>query len=137
MVSSWKIQLSSVQSLSRVRLFVTSWTVAHQASLSFTNSRSLLKLLSIEFVMPYNHLILCRPLLLLPSIFPSVRVLPNESVLPIRWPKYCSCSFSINLSNGYLGLTCFRIDWFDLPLAKGFWRDFSNATVQKHHFLGA
>ena len=105
---------SSVQSLSRVRLFATPWTVAHQASLSITNCQSLLKLMSIESVMPSNHLILCRPLLLLPSIFPSIRVFSNESVLRIRWPKYRSFGFSISPSNEYSGLISFRIDWLDL-----------------------
>ena len=93
--------LNSVQSLSCVRLFATPWTVAHQASLSITNSWSLLKLMSIELVMPSNHLILCHPLLLLPSTFPSIRVFSNESVLHIRWPKYWSFSFSISPSNEY------------------------------------
>ena len=103
---------SSVQSLSRVRLFTTPRTEAHQASLSITNSRSLFKLMSIESVMPSNHLILCRPLLLLPSIFPSIRVFSNESALCIRWPKYWSFSFNTSSSNS--GLISFRIDWFDL-----------------------
>ena len=103
-----------VQSLSRVQLFVTPWTAAHQASLSITNSRSLLRLVSLESVMPSNHLILCRPLLLLPSIFLSSRVFSNESALHIRWPKYWRFSFSISPSNEYLGLNSFRIDWFDL-----------------------
>ena len=89
------------------------WTAAHQASLSITNSGSLLKLMSIESVMPSNHLILCRPLLLLPSIFPSIKVFSNESVLHIRWPKYWNFSFSITASNEYSGLISFRIDWFD------------------------
>ena len=102
-----------VQSLSCVPLFVTPWTAAYQASLSFTISQSLLKLMSIESVMPSNHLILCCPLLL-PSIFPSIRVFSNESVLPIRWPKYWSFSFSISPSNVYSGLISFRIDLFDL-----------------------
>ena len=97
-------QFSSVQSLSRVRLLATPWTAAHQASLSITNSRSLSKFMSIESVMPSNHLILCHPLLLLPSIFASIRVFSNESVLPIRWPKYWSFSFSITHSNEYSGL---------------------------------
>ena len=109
-------QFSSVQSLSCVRLFVTPWTVAHQASLSITNSRSLLKLLSIESVMPSNHLILSHLLLLLPSIFPSIRVFSNESVLCIRWPKYWSFSFRVSPSNEYSGLISFRMDWLD-PLA--------------------
>ena len=110
---------SSVQLLSCVWLLATPWTAAHQASLSFTNSWSLLKLMSVESGMPYNHLILCCPLLLLPSTFCSVRVFSNESVLPTRCPKYCSCSFSINPSNEYSGLTSFRIDWFDLLAGQG------------------
>ena len=110
---------SSVQSLSRVRLFLTPRTAAHQASLSITNSRSLLKLMSIESVMPSNHLILCSPLLLLPSIFPSIRVFSNESVLRIRWPKYWSFSFSISPSNEYSGLISFRMDWLDLLAVQG------------------
>ena len=104
----------NVQSLSRVRLFVAPWTAAHQASLFFTVSRSFLKLMCIESVMPSKHLILCHPLLLLPLIFPSIRVFSNESALYIRWAKYWSFSFSINLSNEYSGLISFRIDWFDL-----------------------
>ena len=104
-----------VQSLSRVQLFVTPWTAAHQASLSFTISQSLLKLMSIELMMLSKHLILCRPLLLLPSIFPSIRVFSNESALHIRWPKYRSFSFSIGPSRvEYSGLISFRIEWFDL-----------------------
>ena len=106
--------ISSVQSLSPVWLFLTPWTTASQASLSITNSLSLLKLMSIKSVMPSNHLILCRPLLLLYSIFPSIRVFSSESVLHIRWPKYWSFSFSISPSNEYSGLTSFRIDWLDL-----------------------
>ena len=102
-----------VQLLNHVRLFVTPWTVACQASLSFTISQSLLKLMSIESVMPSNHLVLCRPLLLLPSMFPSIRVFSNESVLHIRWPKYCNFSFSISASNEYSGLISYRIDCFD------------------------
>ena len=109
------IQFSSVQSFSRVRLFVTPWTAARQASLSITHSRSPPKLMSIELVMPSNHLILCCPLLLLPSIFPSIRVFSNESVLHIRWPKHWSFSFSISPSNEYSGLISFRMDWLDLP----------------------
>ena len=104
---------SSVQSLSHVRLFVTPWTAAHQASLSITNSWSLLQLISIELVISSNHLNLCRPLLL-PSIFPSIRVSSNELVLRIRWPKYWSFSFNISLSNEYSGLISFRMDWLDL-----------------------
>ena len=103
-----------VQSLSCICLFGTPWTAAHQASPSFTTSWSLLKFTSIESVMPSNHLILCRPLLLLPSIFPRITVFSNESALYIRWPKYWSFSFSISPSNEYSGLISFRIDWFDL-----------------------
>ena len=109
----------SVQLLSSVRLFATPWTAACQASLSITNSQSLLRLMSIELVMPHNHLILCHPLLLLPLIFPSIRVFFNESGLHIRWPKYSSFSFSSSLSSEYSGLISFRIDWFDLPAIQG------------------
>ena len=109
----------SVQLLSHVRLFVTPWTAACQASLSITNSQSLLKLMSIESVMPSNHLILCRPLLLPPSIFPSIRVFSNELVLCIRWPKYWSFSFNISPSNEYLGLISFRMDWLYLLAVQG------------------
>ena len=98
---------------------MTPWTAAHQASLSITNSQSLLKLMSIELVMPSNHLILCYPLLLQPYIFPSIRIFSNESVLCIRWPKYCSFSFSISPSNEYSGLISFRMDWFDLLAVQG------------------
>ena len=108
------LQFSSVQLLSYVQLFATSWTAACQASLSITNSRSLLKLIFIKLVMPSNHLILCCPLLLLPSVFSCIRIFTNESVLHIRWPKYWSFSFSISSSNEYSGLISFRIDWFDL-----------------------
>ena len=101
--------------LSCDQLFVIPWTIAHEASLSFTVSRSLLKLMFIESVMPSNHFILCRPLLLLPSVFPSIRVFSNESVLRIRWPKYWSFNFSISPSNEYSGLISFKINWFDLP----------------------
>ena len=107
-------QFSSVQSLSCVRLFETPWTAARQASLSITNSRSLLKLMSIRSVMPSSHLILCHSLLLLPPIPPSIRVFSNESTLRIRWPKYWSFSFSISPSNEYPGLISFRMDWLDL-----------------------
>ena len=109
---------SSVQSLSRVWLFATPWTAAHQASLSITNSRSLLKLLSIESVMPSSHLILCHPLFL-PSVFPSIRVFSNKSVFRIRWPKYWSFSFSISLSNEYSGLISFSMYWLDLLAVQG------------------
>ena len=114
--------ISSVQfscSVSHVRLFATPWTAAHQASLSITNSRSLLKPMSTESVMPSNHLILCHPLLLLPSIFPSIRVFSNDSVLCIRWPKYWSFRFSNSASNEYSGLISFRIDWLDLLAVQG------------------
>ena len=106
--------LVSVQLLSRVWLFATPWTAARQASLSITNSWSLLKLMSIDSVIPSNHLILCHPLLLLPSIFPSIRVFSNESALPIRWPVYWSFSFSISPSNEHSGLMSFRMDWLDI-----------------------
>ena len=118
-VKCYSVQFSSVQSLSRVRLFATPWTTARQASLSITNSQSLPKLMSIESVMPSSHLILCRPLLLLPQILPSIRVFSNESVLRIRWPKYWSFSFSISLSNEYSGLISFRMDWLDLLAVQG------------------
>ena len=108
------ISVSSVQSLSCVQLFATPWTAAHQASLSITNPHSLLKLMSIESVMPSNYIILCHPLLLLPPIFPSIRVFSNESALHIRWPKYWSFSFNISPSNKYSGLMSFRMDWLDL-----------------------
>ena len=111
--------ISSVQSLSRVRLFATPWTAARQASLSNTNSRSSLRLMSIEYVMPSNHLILCHLILLLPSIFPSIRVFSSQSVLRIRWPRYWSFSSSISLSNEYSGLISFRMDWLDLLALQG------------------
>ena len=112
-------QFSSVQSLSCVWLFVTPWTIAHQASLSITNSQSLPKPMSIELVMPSNHLIFCCPLIHLPSIFPSIRVFSNESALRIRWPKYWSFSFNISPSNEYSGLISFRMDWFNLLAVQG------------------
>jgi len=115
-----------VQSLGGVRLFVTPWTAALQASLSITISWSLLKFMPIESAMPSNHLVLCCPLRLLSSIFPSIRVFSNESVLCIRWPKYWNFSFSISPSNEYSGLISFRIDWFDLLAVQGV---FSNITV--------
>ena len=111
--------LASVQSLSRVWLSATPWTAACQASLSITSSQSLPKLMSIESVMPSNHLILCHPLLLLPSIFPSIRVFSSESVLHIRWPKYWSFSFSISPSSEYSGLISFGMDWLDLLAVQG------------------
>ena len=111
--------ISSVQSLSHVQLFATPWTVACQASLSITNSRSLLRLMSIELVMPSNHLILCHPLLILPSIFPSIKVFSSESVLRIRWPMDWSFSFIISPSNEHPGLISFRMDWLDLLAVQG------------------
>ena len=113
------LNISSVQSLSHVWLFSTPWTVACQASLFITNSQSLLKLMSIKSVMPPNHLILCQPLLLLPSIFPSIRAFSNESGLRIRWPQYWSFSFSISPSHEYSGPISFRMDWFDLLAVQG------------------
>ena len=122
------LQFSSVQSLSRVRLFATPWTVAYQVSLSLTNSCSLLKLMSIELVMPSNHLTLCHPLLLRPSIFPSIRVFSSESVLLIRWPKNWSFSFSISPSNEHPGLISFRMDWLDLLAVQGILK-----SLLQHH----
>ena len=110
---------SSVQSLSHVQLFATPWTAAHQASLSITNTQSLLRLMSIELVMPSNHLILCHPFLLLPSVFPSIRVFSNESVLHIRWPKYWSFGFNISPSNEYSGLISMSMNWFVLLIVQG------------------
>ena len=113
------VQFSSVQSLSRVQLFVTPWIAAHQASLSISNSQSLLKLMSIKSVMPSSYLILCHPLLLLPPIPPSIRVFSSESILCMKWPKYWSFSFSISPSNGHPGLISFRMDWLDLLAVQG------------------
>ena len=130
-------QFSSVQSVSCIRLFVNPQTAARQASLSITNSRSLLKLMSIKSVMPSNFLILCCPLLLPPSIFPRIRVFSNESVLHIRWSKYWSFSFNISPSNEYSGLISFRwTGWISLQ-SKELSRVFSNTTVQKHQFFSA
>ena len=129
-----RFSASSVQSLSHVRLFTTPWTAACQASPSFTISWSLLKLTSIELVMPSNHLVLCHLLFLLPSIFPGIRVFSNESALRIRWPKYWSISFSVRTSSEYSGLISFRIDWFDLLQFKGLSRVFSSTIVQNHQF---
>ena len=126
---------SSVQSLSLVLTLCEPWTVARQASLSITNSWSLLKLMSIKSVMPSSHLILYRPLLLLPSVFPSIRVFSNESVLCILWPKYWSFSFKISSSNKYSGLISFRTGLISLQ-SKGLPRVFSNTTGQKHQFFG-
>ena len=127
---------SSVQSLNHVQPFVTPWTAACQASLSIINSRSLLKLTSIESVMTSNQLILCHPLLLPPSIFPSTKVFSKESVLHIRWPKYCSFSLSIHPSNEYSGLISFRMDWLDLLAVQGTHKSLLYTTVQKHQFFG-
>ena len=113
------VQFSSFQSLSRVRLFETPWITARQASLSITNSRSSLRFAPIESMMPSSHLILCRPLLLPPSIFPSIRVFPNESALHIRWPEYWSFSFSISPPNEYSGLISFRMAWLDCLAVQG------------------
>ena len=129
------VQFSSVQLLSHVQLFVTPWTAACQASLSITNTQSLLKLISIESVIPSNHLILCLALLP-PSIFTSVRVFSSELVLCTRWPKYWSFSFSISPSNEYLGLVSFRMDWLDLLAGQGTLKSLLNTTVQKHQFFG-
>ena len=123
-----KTQESSVQSLGRFQLFVTPWIAARQASLSITNSQSLLKLMSIESVMPSNHLFLCCPLLFLPSIFPSIRVFSNVSVLCNRWPKYWSFSFNISPSNEHPGLISFRTDWLDLFAVQGT----LNSLLQHH-----
>ena len=132
-----ELLISSVQSLSCVQLFVTPWTAARQASLSFTNSQSLLKLMSIESVMPSNHHILCCPLLFPPSIFPSIRVFSNESALYIRWPKYWNFSFSISPSNEHPGLISFRMDWLDLLAVQGILKSLlqhhsSNASIIQH-----
>ena len=129
--------VSSVLSLSHVWLSATPWIAARQASLSITNSRSLLKLMPIELVMPSSHLILCHPLLLLPPTTPSIRVFSNESTLCVRWPKYWSFSFSISPSNEHPGLISFRMDWLDLLAVQGLSRVFSYTTVQKHQFFGA
>ena len=128
--------VSSVQLLSHVWLFATPWIAAHQASLSITNSRSSPKFMSIESVMPSSHLMLCRPLLLLPPIPPSIRVFSNESTLHMRWPKYWSFSFSISPSNEHLGLI-FRMDWLDLLAVQGTLKNLLHTTVQKHQFFGA
>ena len=127
-VQGFQSRLSSVQSLSHVRLFATLWTEAHQASLSITNSRSLLQLISIMSVMPSNHLILYLPLLVPPSIFPRIRVYSNESVLCIRWPRYWSFSFSISTSDEYSGVISFRMDWLDLLAIHG-----TLKSLPQHH----
>ena len=133
--SHWLLQshqFSAVQSLSHVWFFVTPWTTARQAFLSITNSQSLCKLMSIELVMPSNHLILCHLLLLLPPIPPSIRILSNESALHIRWPKYWSFSFNISPSNEHAGLICFRMDWLDLLAVQG-----TLKSLLQHHSLKA
>ena len=122
------IQFSTVHLLSHVRLFSTQWTAARQVSLSIINSRSPPKPMCIESVMPYSHLILCRPLLFLPPILPSIRVFSNESALPIRWPKYWSFSFSISPSNEHLALISFRMDWLDLLSVQG-----TRKNLLQHH----
>ena len=124
-----KLMIPSVQSL-HVQLFATSWTIAHRASLSITNSRSLLKLMSIKLMMPSDHLILCRPLLLPPSVFPSITIFPNQSVHCFRWPKYWSFSFSISPSSEYSGLISCRIDWLDLLAIQG-----TLKSLLQHHSL--
>ena len=130
-----RLQFSSDQLLSHVRLFATPWTAARQASLYITNSWSLPKPMSIELVMPSNHLILYRPLLLLPPVPPSIRVFSNESALCMRWPKYWSFSFSISPSNEHPGLISFRMDWLDLLAVQGTLKSLLNTTVQKHQFF--
>ena len=126
------LQCVKVKTLSRIRLLVTPWTAAHQASLSITNSWSLLKVMSIESVMPCNRLILCCPLLLPLSIFPSIRVFSKESVLPIRWPKYWSFSISVSPSNECSGLISFRMDWLDRFAVQG-----TLKSLLQHHYLKA
>ena len=128
MFSAIRYHFSSVQSLSRVQLYATPRIIASQASLSITNSQSLLKLMSIKLVMPSSHLILCHPLLLLPPIPPNIRVFSNESTLRMRWPKYWSFSFSISPSNEHLGLISFRMDWLDLLAVQG-----TLKTLLQHH----
>ena len=129
------VQFSSVQSLSCVRLFATPWTAACQASLTITNCQSLFKPISIELMMPSNHLILCHPLLLLHSIFPSIRVFSNESVLCISWPQYWSFSFNISPSNEHPGLISFRMDWLDLLAIQGTLKSLLQHHSSKHQFF--
>ena len=131
------VHIRSDQSLSRVQIFATPWITARQASLAITNSQGSPRLTSIESVMPSSHLILCRPLLLLPPIPPSIRVFSNQSTLRMKWPKYWSFSFSIIPSKEIPGLISFRMDWLDLLAVKGLSSVFSNTTVQKHQFFGA
>ena len=129
--------MSQFCSVAQSCLTVTPWTAARQASLSITNSWNLLKVMSIELVMPCNHLILCCPLFLLPSIFPSVRVFSDESTLRMSWPKYWRFSFSISPSNEHSGLISFRMDWLDLLAVQRLSRVFSSTTIQKHQFFSA
>ena len=131
----FSVSISSVQSLSRVQLFVTPWTAAHLASLSITNSWSLPKLMSIELLMTSYYLLLCHPLLLLPSIFPSIRVFSNESALHIRWPKYWSLSFNISPSSEHPGLNSFRMDWLDLLAVQGTLKSLLQHHSSKASFL--
>ena len=131
------MSFSSVQSLSHVQLFVTPWTAAHQASLAITNSQSLVKLMSIKSVIPSNHLILCHPLLLPPSILPSIRIFSNESVFHIRWPKYWSSSFNISPSNEHPGLISFRMDWLDLLAVQETLKSLLRHHSSNHQFFGA
>ena len=130
-------QFTSVQSLSCVLLFATSWTRARQVSLSITNSQSLPKLMSIELVMPSNHLILCCPLLTLPSIFPSIRIFSNEPAFYIRWPKYWSFNFNISSSNEHWGLISFRMDWLNLLAVQGTLKSLLQHHIQKNQFFSA
>ena len=134
----FNLHFSSVQLLSHVQLFEAPWTAAHQASVSISNSQNLLNLMSIELVMPSNHLILCCPCLLLPSILPSIRVFSKESIFHNRWPKYWTFSFSSSIipSKGCSGLISYGIDWLISLQSKGLSRVFSNTTVQKHQFFG-
>ena len=131
------VQVSSYQSLRHVRLFATPWTAACQALLSITNSWSLLKLMSIDSVMPSNHLILCCPLFLPPSIFPSIRVFSNKSVLLMRWPKYWSFSFNISPSNEHSELISFRMDWLDLLAVQGTLKSLLQHRSSKYQFFSA
>ena len=137
MSTSETVHIIVLQSLSHVQLFATPWTAARQASLSITNSWNLLKLMPIESVMPSNPLIFCHPLLLQPSIFPSIRVFSNESVLHLRCPKYWSFSFSIIPSNEYSGPISFRMDWLDVLAVQGTLESHLQPTVQKHQFFAA
>ena len=136
-IANYSVLFSSVQSLSHVQLFATPWITVHQASLSITNFRSLLKLMPIELVMPSSHLILCHPPLLLPPIPPSIRVFSNEPTLHMRWPKYWSFSFSISPSNEHPGLISFRMDWLDPLWSKGLSGVFSSTTIPSNRQMWA